>query len=197
MIPGEIANARRAACPEAPVTRRSTIAISRTLRPRIAVLLFAAGLCGAQVPDSTKVMRSAAADHVDSLFHGHGFDGTGGIHAGSPAVLSAAIGTKYWLGDALPGAVFTTLEPGVLAFRYGIGYQLYDERLYGAGAALRLVRLTGWRDALGVARGAQYSGGELALSWAFALCARAGTYVGRRKDGRSIRLGTVDIGFGF
>jgi hypothetical protein len=149
------------------------------------------------VDTSAKSTAVGSAQHVDELFHGHGFDGTGGIHFGAPAVISAAIGTKHWLGDAVPGAVFATVEPGVLTFRYGVGYQIYDERVYGAGAAVRIGRLTGWREALSVVRGVQYSGGEVAVSWVFGLCARVGGYRGRRGDGARASLVTIDVGVGF
>lgn len=143
------------------------------------------------------VQQPGASEHVDSLFHGHGLDGTGGIHFGTPAVASFALGTKYWLGDAVPGAVFATVEPGILALRYGAGYQLYDERALGAGVAVRLAQLRGWRDALGVSRGVQYTGGDLAVSLPLTLSARAGLYQGTGADGNKLVLGTFDLGFGF
>jgi hypothetical protein len=174
------------------------VAKSRAIRAEVAALLLAAGVCGAQTPDSARLSRNAAdSAHVDRTFHGHGFDETGGLHIGSPALMSAAMGAKYWLGDIIPGAVFADAEPGILAFRFGAGYQIYDERVFGAGAALSLVRLTGWRDALGVARGVQYMGGEFALSGAFAFTGRAGAYAGRGVDGQRLWLGTIDFGIGF
>ena len=179
------------------VTQLSAIAMVRSVRAGVAVLLFAASPCGGQSRDSTDSARTGARAHVDSLFHGHGFDGTGGIHAGVPAILSVSPGTKLWLGDALPGAIFLSVEPGVLDVRYGGGYQVYDERLFGVGGAVRFARLVGWSNALGAARGVQYSGTEIAVSWAFALSARAGGDIGRGSDGRKLHLTTVDIGFGF
>ena len=169
----------------------------RSARAGVAVLLFAASPCGGQSRDSTDSARTGDRAHVDELFHGHGFDPTGGIHAGVPAILSISPGAKLWLGDALPGAIFVSVEPGMLDVRYGGGYQVFDERLYGIGAAVRFARLVGWANALGAARGVQYSGAELAVSWAFAVSARAGGYVGRGSDGRKLYLATLDIGFGF
>lgn len=172
--------------------------IARQVRAGVVALVMTAAHAMAQSSDtSNKRTRQPAAQHEDQLFHGHGFDGTGGIHFGTPGVLSAAIGTKHWLGDAIPGAVFATAEPSVLAFRYGIGYQIYDERVYGLGGAIRIGRLTGWREALGVVRGVQYSGAEVAQCWVFGLCARAGEYVGRRGDGVRVSLVTIDVGVGF
>ena len=170
----------------------------RSLYVAITVLLAVASMSAAQSPDSARLSRSpAGTEHVDALFHGHGFDETGGLHFGSPAVVSAAYGAKYWLGDYVPGALFVTVEPGVLAFRYGVGYQLYDGRLYGAGIGLRFGQLRGWRDALGVTHGVQYTGGDVILSGFFAFSARLGAYQGRAGDGRMVQLATIDVGLGF
>lgn len=182
---------------EATFNSRGAMLTSRILAG-LAAIFVTAGQVLSQESDSVRVAKRAArVDHVEELFHGHGFDQTGGIHIGSPAILSAAVGVKYWLGDLVPGALYATAEPGILAFRYGAGYQIYDGRAYGAGAALRLVHLTGWRTALGMERGVQYSGGEVAVSGAFALSARAGLYAGRRGDRRRVSLLTLEAGLGF
>jgi hypothetical protein len=172
--------------------------MTRTVCAAVASVLLGAGLCSAQAPDSATAVRSPAGrEHSDALFHGHGFGGTGGVHIGTPAILSGALGIKHWLGDVVPGAVFVTAEPGILAFRYGGGYQIYDEHAYGAGAAIRFGRLTGWSNALGVTRGVQYSGGELAVLAGFAFALRVGAYTGRGANGLRRHLGTVDVGVGF
>jgi hypothetical protein len=173
-------------------------ATRRDLRVSMAALLVATGLCGAQVPDSAKTTRLRAdTAHVDSLFHGHGFDGTGGFHLGVPAILSISPGAKLWLGDAIPGAIYVSAEPGLLDFRYGGGYQVFDQRLYGLGWAVRGGQLLTWANAFGATRAVTYSGVEVAASWALALTLRGGAYSGHAKDGRSVLLGTFDFGIGF
>jgi hypothetical protein len=147
-----------------------------------------------------------------------------GCHHSPPATTVVPVpigldsaGVARWLGQqraACRGRLITLLDQGAVRnfdsaatsteFRYHSGlvgtqcqpYQVFDERLYGIGAAVRFARLVGWGNALGAARGVQYSGTEVAVSWAFALSARAGGYVGRGPDGRKLYLATVDIGFG-
>jgi hypothetical protein len=162
----------------------------------MALVIMAASQVMAQ--DSTSRADSARIKpHVDEPFHSHGFGVTGGIHLGAPAILSLSSGVKLGLGDRLPGAVYATVEPGFLALRYGVGYQLHNERVDRLGLAIRALRLTGWRDALGIARGVQYSGGEATVHWESSVGIRMGVLTGRRGNGSRVMLATIDFGLGY
>lgn len=149
----------------------------------------------AQTPDSTATTKTPPAPEVDSLFHGRGFDNTGGIHVGVPAIVSISNGAKWWLGRRAPGAVFADVEPGVLDIRYGAGYQVTDQRLYYIGSEFRVGWLSSWAAALGAKRGVAYRGADVLVSWIL-LSGRIGAYVGNWR-GKSVTLATFEGGLGF
>ena len=107
----------------------------RSARAGVAVLLFAASPCGGQSRRSTDSARTGDRAHVDELFHVTVSPTALTIRSYSRLRLSP--GAKLWLGDALPGAIFVSVEPGMLDVRYGGCYQVFDERLYGIGATVR------------------------------------------------------------
>lgn len=119
-----------------------------------------------------------------------------GVHFGIPAIFSAAFGYKAWFGDRIPGAAFAIVEPGALAFRYGVGYQISEGDPLTSGTALRVGQLRGWTDAVGIVPKVRYTGAEL-TEMVFLVSAKAGLYFGRRPDGRRVYLGSFELGFGY
>lgn len=148
------------------------------------------------------IRQTPSGAHHDAPDHGHGIGPIVGVHFGFPAAASADLGLKVWLGDRAPGAAFATVEPGAFAVRYGVGYLVTDRAdltpstAVRGGTAVRLTQLRAWTNAVGVAPGVRYTGGELTEMLLF-ISARVGVYVGRRMDGRRAWLGSFDVGLGF
>jgi hypothetical protein len=103
---------------------------------------------------------------------------------------------RYGLGHAAYGSIFVDAEPGLLAFRYSAGYFLHFDQT-GSGGAIRVARMTGWRDALGITRGVQYTGMEVTLMPIAYLNLRVGAYGGTTGAAQKVGLFTIDLGMGY
>lgn len=118
-----------------------------------------------------------------------------GVHAGSPAIVSVAVGVSRFLGRAQAdpdhgSAVFALLEPGIGAGRVSLGYGYVWGNL-GTFWTVRATALRRWRDAA-----ANYVGGEVSVQ-VLGLGPRIGVF--RPLDAsveRNTRI-TIDFGFGF
>jgi hypothetical protein len=117
----------------------------------------------------------------------------GGIHVGSPAVVSVGIGLYREIsqaGDAgRAQAVFTLLEPGVKAGRFSVGFGDAYGNL-GTGWTVRTTALRVWHGTIGNYVGGEVSGMVLGLGPRVGVFRRIGT-----GDGSSTRV-TFDFGFG-
>jgi hypothetical protein len=129
------------------------------------------------------------AQEPESPLHG---SSAGGLHAGSPAAFSVAIGALREVSATSDGrtqAVFALVEPGVRAGRLSVGYGNAYGTL-GTGWTIRATALRVWRGTIG-----NYLGGEASLM-ALGLGPRVGVFrqIGSG-TGSSSRV-TLDFAFG-
>jgi hypothetical protein len=121
----------------------------------------------------------------------------GGLHLGTPATASIAVGPSYLIQRSFPrptsslaelGFVFMFAEPGVRAGRLSLGYFSTAGNL-GTGWSIRASLLQRWRDR------EPYAGGELS-AFIFGLGLRGGYFLPAGGSGaRDPRL-TLDFSLG-
>jgi hypothetical protein len=160
----------------------------------VAIAASAAGAGAQDLPLPDTVMHSAKTP--TPILTQRGLWAIGGLHVGTPTVLSTSVGAAYGLGPRVHGSLFADVEPGLTAIRFGGGYLLFEDQVAGLGAAVRFARLRAWRQAFGVKRGPWYSGIEGTVM-IFLLNVRVGGYVAQSRERDALSLTTVDVGIGF
>lgn len=116
-----------------------------------------------------------------------------GLHVGSPAIVSLALGGYHDLtrasSDGAAPAVFALVEPGVRAGRLSVGI-VHMAGNFGTGWSIRGTALRSWQRDVGTYVGAEVSAMVLGLG------PRVGVFRQVAPSGTASTRVTADFGFG-